>query len=223
MTRFPTGRLAVLVLLAMFACMLSGCWNPFAPPEGDQHDLPPAEYRERTNPGNVIHNLQTAYVWKNAVEYLDCLSEDYVFYPDERDVQDPELEIPEEWYKSNETEMHENMFADGSDVESISLVLTEVAHDSIMGNPADPRDDVHVFMQSVVLKVNLYGGLTYLATAPSQFWVRVDQDQPDDGSDTIWWEIYLWYDNPVRSRIVTSGDENVENISLSRLKSLYMD
>jgi hypothetical protein len=220
MTKLSTGRLAVSMLLAVLALTTAGCWNPFAPDPGKPKPIQPAEFRDRTSPENVLHNLRTAYVWKNADEYLDCLSEDFIFYPTDEDVQNPDLEIPPEWYKPNERSMHENMFAQGSNVESISLTLTEMSTDYIEGIPDDPTDDIYIYTESVDLRVNLYGGLTYLANAPSQYWFRVDQDQQGENGE-IWWEIYLWYDDPVLGRDGSSGDPDVEYMSLSEIKSLY--
>lgn len=221
MMRFPIRRLAVSVLLAVFALTLSGCWNPFAPDPGDPQDPPNADYRDRLTPEDVIHNIKTAYEWMNAVEYLDCLSEDFIFYPNEDDVQNPDLNIPEEWYKSNEGNMHENMFAEDSDVESISLTLTNVSIEYVEGLPGDPSDDVYIYVEDVDLRVNLYGGLTYLATADSEYHFRVDIDQQGEEGE-IWWEVYLWYDLDTRGGGGVGDDPNVEHVSLSELKSMFL-
>jgi len=223
MVRFPIRRLAVSMLLAVLVLTLGGCWNPFAPDEGDPVEIDPADYHDRLTPEDVLHNLRTAYIWKNAGEYLDCLSEDFIFYPSDEDVQDPDLEIPPEWYKSNEENMHENMFANGSDVESISLTLTSGDPLYDYGDPSDPLDDTCICIVDVDLRVNLYGDLTYLATAPSEFRMRIDTDQPNpvpDPDDVLWWEINFWFDLEVRGE--GRGDPDVERVSLSELKSFFM-
>jgi hypothetical protein len=212
----------------VFALTLSGCWNPFAPDEGDQQDIPPAEYRVRLNPENVLHNIRTAYVDRNVNEYLDCLSEDFIFYPDERDVQDPELEIPPEWYKSNERIMHQNMFSENSNVEDISLTMTITSLVYDYGIPEDPTDDTCVCVVDVDLRVSVFGDLTYLANAQSQYNMRIDVDQPNNPPDPegeLWWEIYLWYDlgDPGPGRTGGEDEPGVQRVSLSELKSLFMD
>jgi len=221
MMRFPIRRLAVSVLLAVFALTLSGCWNPFAPDPGDPQDPPNADYRDRLHPDDVVHNLETAYIWMNAVEYLDCLSEDFEFYPNEDDVNNPELEIDPVWWKIDEQHMHENMFAEDTDVESITLTLTNVSVEHIEGIPEDPSDDIYIYVEEVDLRVNLYGGLTYLATADSEYRFRVDIDQQGEGGE-IWWEVYQWYDLDTRGGSGVGDDPNIEHVSLSELKSMFL-
>jgi len=223
MMRFPIRRLAVSMLLAVFVLTLGGCWNPFDPDEGDPVEIPPPDFRDRLTPEDVLHNLRTAYIWKNAGEYLDCLSEDFEFYPNEDDVNNPELEIPPVWWKVNEQEMHMNMFAHDSDVESITLTLTSADPVYDYGDPGDPLDDTCICIVDVDLRVNLYGDLTYLATAPSEFHMRIDIDQPNpvpDPEDVLWWEIRYWFDLGERGE--GRGDPDVERVSLSELKSLFM-
>jgi hypothetical protein len=220
MMRFPIRRLAVFALLAVLVFALSGCWNPFAPNKGKTKPIEPADYRDRETPEDVIHNLRTAYIWKNAAQYLDCLSEDFIFYPTDEDVQDPNANIPPEWYKPQESEMHTNMFDSGSDVESISLVLTEMTSEYIEGIPGDLSDDIYIYREGVDLRVNLVTGTTLLATAPSEYWFRVDQDQQGEGGE-IWWEIYLWYDNPIDTRPRSQRDPDVDYVSLAQLKNYF--
>lgn len=180
---------ALLCVVSCAAVFVGGCSTPGPGPELP----PPPEFRDRTSPENVMYNLELAYEEMNVDEYLDCLSDDFTFYPDEDDVQNPELEIPAEWYKSDEADMHANMFGDGSDVESISLTLTEISVEYFEGIPADSLDDIWVYTEGVDLRVNLYGGLTYLATENSEFWMRVDTDQQGSGGE-LFWEIYTWYE-----------------------------
>jgi hypothetical protein len=223
MTSSSTRRLAVFVLLAVLAFTLNGCWNPFAPDPVPPKPVEPADYHVRLTPEDVLHNLKTAYVWRNAGEYLDCLSEDFEFYPNEADVQDPTLDIPPIWYKPDEQNMHDNMFSDGSNVESITLTLTISSLVYDYGIPEDPLDDTCVCQVEVDLRVNLIVGVTYLATAPSQFDMRRDVDQwgPED---ELLWEIYAWYDlgNPGPGRGGAARDPEVDLVSLSELKSLFM-
>ena len=214
-------RLAVLALLAVFACVLGGCWNPFAPPGGGGGGDTSADYRVRTSPENVLHNIRTAYEYKNAFEYLDCLSEDFTFYPHEDDVNDPEANIPPEWYKADETLMHNNMFDDNSNVDSITLTLTDrnVVHE--VGDPQDPSDDVYIYIENVDLRVNQSGGLTLAATTPSEFRFRIDIDQTGPNGETLW-EIFKWYDLGDRGAR-GSQDPEEERMSLSQLKARYAD
>jgi len=222
MTVFSIRRLAVLVLLAAFALTLSGCWNPFAPDKGDPVPIVPADYHERLTPEDVIHNLKTAYEWKNAGEYLDCLSEDFIFFTNETDQQDPTDPLPEEWFKSDETAMHNKMFTGADAVESITLTLTEITSEHDEGDPDNPMDDIHIFVEGVDLMVNLYGDQSYLATAPSEYRFRVDTDQSGENGE-IWWEIYMWFDIDTAGRRGDGErqDPNVERVSMGQLKNMF--
>ncbi len=225
MMRFPIRRLAVSILLAVFALTLSGCWNPFAPDPVPPEPRPPADYHDRLTPEDVLHNIQTAYIWMNPVEYLDCLSEDFEFYPNEDDVNDPENPVDPIWWKIDEQYMHENMFADDSDVDNISLTLTIASLEYDYGIPEDPLDDTCICIVDVDLRVNLTDGNGFLATAPSEFHMRIDIDQPNpvpDPDDVLWWEINYWFDLQTEGRGEAQHDPNVERVSLSRLKSLFM-
>ena len=227
MTVFSTRKLAVFVLLAAFALTLSGCWNPFAPDKGDPVPIVPADYHERLTPEDVIHNLKTAYEWKNADEYLDCLSEDFVFHPSEDDLQhpDPNNPMPDEWYKSDETEMHTNMFTGPREVESISLTLTNIVEEFYLGpDPVDPADDYYIRVEGVDLLVMVAEGDGLLATADSEYWFRIDTDQCGEDGE-IWWEIYEWFDlNP--ATLGGRGDDarrdpNIESVSLGQFKNMF--
>ncbi|MCK4408838.1 MAG: hypothetical protein KAW67_02060 [Candidatus Eisenbacteria sp.] len=226
MTVFSTRRLAVFVLLAVFAVTLSGCWNPFAPDKGDPVPIPPADYHDRLTPEDVLHNLKTAYIWKHVDPYLDCLSEDFTFYPSEEDLQnpDPDHPMPEDWSKAEERAMHINMFTGANAVESITLTLTEITSVFDEGDPGDIWDDTWTLVEGVDLMVNLYGDLSYLATAPSEYHLRRDIDQPTE-NDGSWWEIYAWFDLSERggSRGDARQDPNIEHVSLSQLKNMFRE
>lgn len=196
------------------AAILSGCSSNSLEPAPE----PPPEFLLRTSPENVIANIVLAYEEMDADEYLDCLAADFIFYPDERDVQDPELNIPPEWYKTDEANMHYNMFDEESDVQSISLTMTNASTEWIEGIPGHDADDVYIYTENIDLRVNVSGGLTYLATSPSEFHIRVDQDQLGPEGETLW-EIYLWYELGGGAR----GDEDParEETSWGSVKALY--
>lgn len=205
---------ALLCAASLAALLLGGCSTAGPGPE------PPTgpDFRDRTSPENVLYNIELGYEEMNAGGYLDCLSEDFEFYPDEADVQDPNLEIPPVWYKTDERDMHENMFDEGSDVESITLTLTTTSIVYDYGVPEDGLDDTCVCRVDVDLRVNLQVGVTYLATAPSEFDMRVDTDQQGAGGERFW-EIHMWYDLGSGGR---GGDSaSGERTSWGIVKSLY--
>jgi hypothetical protein len=162
-----------------------------------------SQQARRTSPTEVIEQLKTAYVAMDANSYLDCLSEDFIFYPTEEDVIDPNSNIPPEWYKTDELTIHTNMFDAGSDVSSISLDLTEVDIVHNAGDPTDPLDDTYEYRESVYLLVYLIHGVAYLADDPSIYQLRVDQEEEGPYGETMW-EVYAWYDGPAGDREQTT-------------------
>jgi hypothetical protein len=204
-TGIPRRRVLTALMLAtlLTPCLLPGCSNSSGPSIADPE---PPEYSTRLTPEDVMANLRKAYVFMDLEPYLDCLSEDFVFYPTQDDVQNPNNQIPAEWYKAEERLMHSQMFDDGSNVESISLTLTTMTSEHEEGNPQDPLDDIYVYREGVDLRINLIHGLTFLATAPSEFRLRVDQDE-DGPNGEILWEIYQWFDDPVRDGTGERGED----------------
>jgi hypothetical protein len=212
--------IALLCAVSCAAVLVGGCSTTSSGP-----DIPvDPQFRDRTSPENVLYNLELGYEEMNLEEYLDCLSEDFEFFPCQDDVNDPDLDIPAVWWKIHEQEMHENMFADSSDVESITLTLTvaSIVYDD--GDPGDPLDNTCVCVVDVDLRVNLYGALTYLATAPSLFHMRIDIDQPNpipDPDDVLWWEINHWFDLGGSKRGAEAG--RTEESSWGRIKYCFLE
>jgi len=172
----------------------------------------------RTSPAEVIDQLEAAYVAMDTMNYLDCLSEDFIFFPNEDDVNDPNQGIPSEWYKPDERTMHGNMFGGDSDVESIHLTLTisTIVYDQ--GIPDDPLDDTCVCEVDVDLRMNLLGGSGFLATSRSEFRLCVDQDEEGPYGETMW-EVYEWYDLDDHWRGGASEDR--EQSSWGSIKAMY--
>ena len=199
-------------VLTIAALVLVGCSTGTGP-----DPIPGPEYRDRLTPEDVLYNIRLAYVEMDVEEYLDCLATDFIFHPDQRDVQNPELEIPPEWYKTDERAMHEHMFDEESNVESISLTLTVSSLVYDYGIPGDPEDDTCECVVEVDLRVSVSGNLTYLVTAASRYLMRIDQDQPGPGGAHLW-EIYVWYDlgDPGRA-----ANPAVEDSSWGVIKALY--
>jgi hypothetical protein len=210
--------IALLCAASCAAVLVGGCSTPSSAP-----DIPAdPEFRDRTSPENVLYNLELAYEAMDPEEYLDCLSEDFEFYPCQDDVNDPDLNIPPVWWKVHEQEMHENMFADSSDVESISLTLTIASVEYDYGIPDDLLDDTCVYIMDVDLRVTLITGDGFLATAPSLFHMRIDMDQPNpvpDPDDVLWWEICMWYDLGGSKRGADAG--RTEQSSWGSIKAMY--
>lgn len=206
-----TARL--LCTAAVLALLLGGC----ATSSGPEPVVGP-QFHSRITPEDIVYNVQLAYREMDAAEYLDCLSQDFEFYPTEEDVQDPGMQLPPVWYKTDEQEMHENMFDDGSNVESITLTLTITSLVIEEGIPADPLDDSAVCQVAVDLRVNLLQGLTYLVTSPAEFHMRIDTDQVGAGGEYLW-EIYGWLDLGDSGR--GTGNAPREDATWGGVKAMY--
>ena len=216
-------RGAVCALLGLFGLALGGCWNPFAPPGGGGGHDTDVQYKVRSSRENVLYNIQTAYVYMNADEYLDCLAEDFIFILNPADVNDPEHNLPPSWDKAEEENIHRNMFGDESDVESISLTLTNVTISHDPGeDPYDPSDDRWEYQEQTDLRVNVpeEGDIkTYLATADQLFIFQIDPYETGPDGETLY-EIVEWQDRPEQKRPAEpAGGE--EAITFGRLKAMY--
>jgi hypothetical protein len=73
----------------------------------------------------------------------------------------------------------------------------------------------------VDLRVNLIVGVTYLATAPSEYDMRVDIDQVGPNGERLW-EIYTWFDLGDSKRGRSAHDPDVDYVSFGEFKSFYM-
>ncbi len=177
-----------------------------------------SEPSHRTSPAAVIDQLEEAYVAMDVTSYLDCLSGDFTFFPNDHDVQDPELDIPPEWYRSMEQIIHFNMFGGGSDVESILLTLTNTWTFWDEQDPQDPLDDIYSLTEDVDLWVTTFGSATYVVTDPSMYLLRVDQDEEGPYGELMW-EIYEWHDQGDPGR--GGASEHREYASWGGVKAMY--
>ncbi len=217
MKRVVPWRLAVVVIAAVLIMPLSGCWNPFAPPGGDPHDVDEG-FRERTSPENVIHNLVRAYEEMDAEYYLACLADTFEFWLYPPDVaEDPELPGCGYWGKADEVLIAEGMFCEGSNIDYITLTLTQRNESEIpAADPSDPSS----WQYEHDTDLRVYIGENQLwANAGARFLFSVDPNETaSNGADL--WEIAKWEDVVFRGR--SSHDrEGGEEISFGRLKARY--
>jgi len=214
------NRTTMLVLvLALAAGSLGGCSNPFSPPEGDPIPNPPPE---RTSPQNVLLVLTRSYEDMSAQDYLDCLAEEFIFYTAEADQNDPNNPLPEDWDKQTERVIHENMFAEGTDVDRITLTLTNQSIDFIPGpDPEDPLDDRYAYVEAVDLRVFIPipgDDLILLATANNMFVFQIDPNELSSEGEPLW-EIVEWHDLDERSGGPVHEGPATELASVGRVKT----
>ena len=204
-------RVAMLAVLAG-AVLLAGCSTSSGPGDVEIPDL------ERTSPERVLAMLTRSYEEMDADGYLDCLAEEFVFYTAEADQNDPSSPLPEDWDKATERIIHENMFGEETDVDRITLTLTNQSIDYNPGaDPLDPADDTYSYVEAVDLRVYIPipgDDLILLATADNMFVFGVDPDEVGPEGETLW-EVKEWHDIQYAS---TRWDEAS---SWGRVKAMY--
>ncbi len=222
MSKHVLRWMATCVLSVVVVAAVAGCWNPFAPGEtDDSHDID-IQYKLRTSPDNVIYNLNTAYKWMNAEQYLACLAEDFVFTLNPEDYENPDSELPPSWGKQEERDIHQNMFADTTNVDRIDLTLTYQWYVYDTGaEQDDPYDDRFTYREGTDLRVWV-GEYTYWANADQEFVFKIDQDEVGPHGETLW-EIAEWFDiqKPDDGKIRADDGSGTEEVSFGRLKSMF--
>ena len=204
-------RLLAFGLIAVLAFATVGCWNPFAPPGGND---PPVNvsYRLRTSPDSVLYNLATAYEYKNLEEYLDCLAEDVTFWLAEDDVEPGEDPY---WGKQVEEDIHDYMF---DVVDRISLTLTNAVRETLQGpNPGDPVTYRHEENTDLRVTESI---MTYFANAPQEFLFQIDPNEVGPQGQTLW-EIIEWWDLAEEVDRSHDGPDEGERVSFGALKARY--
>jgi hypothetical protein len=202
---------AVALTFSIAGCSSSG------PEIDDPDDTSP--YRLRTSPENVIYNLTVAYAGMDVDGYIDCLADSFVFHLNPADINDPDNPLPPQWSRDVEHTIHHNMFADDSDVVSVSLTLTTTHVDSMPGPAPGSDDDRWLYREAVDLRVTVTDvpeNTTYHAAAPVEFLFRIDQNEVGPHGEQLW-EIIEWWDVPYQQR---PGDL-VESTSWGSIKALW--
>lgn len=207
-----------IILLVALALGLSGC-SLFSPENGDPPGTVTGGYKERTTCPNVIHNLTRAYQEMESEEYIELLADDFTFWPNPSDVNDPGSTIPEYWGRTDEAQIAHNMLDEGvTNVLSIQLTLTQLGSEVEIPGPT-PQDPVMwQYVYSVDLYVHLPNDLTYWANAPSRYTFAEDPNETGPNGETLW-EIYKWEDIDAPSR--TTAPDGTVQISMTQLKELF--
>jgi hypothetical protein len=179
-------RLASWILILVALPLLMGC--PFTPNRDDGGGPPPPppfDFKPRTSPENLLHNLRGAYIEKVIEEYEPLFADDYVFIFNPEDIaEDPT--IPDQWGIEEDIRSTRNMFRDPN-VSQITLdwVIGERRPSSL--DNADVSIEVRNFNMSVFTTDPETGGpLEYRVTnAAAVFDFRKTEEVTAEG-DTIW-------------------------------------
>ncbi len=214
----PSARPTLaIILLAALALGLAGC-SLFAPEGGDPPGGGGGGYKERTTRPNVIHNLIRSYQEMEADEYDLLFAEDFTFWLNPDDLNDPQNPLPQYWGKAEDSEITHNMLDEGTNVISIALTLTQLgSEEEIPGpNPEDPP--MYRSVYDVDLFVYLPNDLTLWANAAAQYTFSEDPIETGPNGETLW-EIYKWEDIDDPARPTIPGD--FELVSITDLKAMF--
>ncbi len=195
-----------LILLGLiFSFSLPGCKNPFKTRESP----PPIKEEGGTwvspsDPEDVIQNLWYAYNEKNILNFDRCLCDSFRFSAPEdsiKAVQDNRGELFEDWDKSTEVSVTNNIFTTFSkNVDSTRYVL--------FFDPTPPISD-EISDTTAVLSRNYELSIfksappeTTLAKGTATFYMKQ--------TSLNWWSIYFWGDIPDSSGKYDWGDFKAE-------------
>lgn len=179
----------IFVLLAPL--LLWGC--PFSTErDGDGGTVePPEEYKARTSPENLLHNLRVAYKQKDYEKYVELFAEDFTFVFNPLDAQNDSLDIPDSWGLEQEKEAHRKLFS-APDIEDIILEWRP--------DPQLPPDfenaDTKIIVRNITLEVTqrLPSGEPLFLQVAGDAWFHFRKgDETTAEGDTIW-EVVWWED-----------------------------
>jgi len=203
-------RIRLTLAVSIAAGLISaGCCDSPTGPDGDGAP----DYPERTSPENAIAKLEMAYEAMDADEYLDCLSEDFIFYVNPPDTLDfPPL--PPFWDRAVEDTIARRMFRESSGIDSIRVRLTQDGDpEEIPGEePADPSS--WRYTETARVRIYLPQDFYFYADCGAVFLIRPDESAVGRNGEALW-EISEWHDDedpPRRGR---------EMPSWSRIKAYF--
>lgn len=66
-------------VISILFWLLSGCWNPFAPTEGDLEGVVGLTLTEQQNPDEVLQNFRYAYIYRDSLVYSELFDTSFIF------------------------------------------------------------------------------------------------------------------------------------------------
>jgi len=206
----PLQIIAVLALAVALAC----CSRSTSPDENDE-----VSYPLRTTPENVLEKLRLAYANMDLEPYLDCFAEEFLFFVSEADQGNPGNPLPAYWDVVTEEMIHAAMWDAESNVDSIAVVLTEIASEYDPGaDPGSTADDRWIVQMGVDVRIYIpIPGDVFilLVTGDQTFVLQVDPNELGPEGEALW-EIAEWWD-------AHEGRPSTEDTSWAGVKALYWE
>jgi hypothetical protein len=142
------------------------------------------------------------------------MSEDFKFYFTEIDQHDwPEL--PPWFYRSDEEQVHENMFGDEA-IDEIFLHLIPAEVETIPG--AESGGDAVRIGADVDLRIRFESGFVWVATTPQDFYFRLVDGTRGGRDRETQWEMFAWYD---REDWDSAG--RIEDAGWGGIKAMFLE
>lgn len=216
MRRLTANLLVAAVIATAFAAvLLAGCTTSTGPeftPQPEEH------YFARTSPDSVVANLRIAYEDRNLEQYLDCLAEDFTFYPSPYTLEQHQW-IPSSWGKTEERYIHRSMFDPNGYFRQLILDLLQEGEPVAIPGP-DPEDPYsYEYTFGVNLRADCPDSIQYLATAPIMFVLQIDPDEVSGTGEPLW-EILFWFD---MDDDLSCEGRPVLPTSWGELKAMFLD
>ncbi len=186
----PLRLVAVAALSVAAMAILGGC--PFMTKPEEKPPTPTVTYLPRTSAENLLKNLKTAYVHRQAAPYESLLATDFEFFFAEED-----QHIAEKYTRADEVEVNQNM-CNSSDVDYVQL---DFSVGDLLPDPtkADPKYPDRNLWKLTATNVDLElrrreGGdsKTYqLQNGIQNFWFR-EESWVDPKNGLKVWTIVQW-------------------------------
>jgi len=165
---FKIFKYAISGIMLLTSC--SNTWNPFKPEEAPQVKQ---SSLSSDDPKSIINQLQTAYSERELNDYLNCLSEDFIFVLSQEDY--AYFHLNENWWgKYTEEQIHRNLFQQANDVE-LKLTFLSSRKNSDINYELKYQYQLNVYISEI----------RYVADGYASYEVEKEDDQ---------WKIIKWTD-----------------------------
>lgn len=71
--------LNIFPIILSVSWLLTGCWNPFAPKEGDIIGSANVSLTDQQSPGEVLENMRYAYIYRDSLIYSQVIDTGFIF------------------------------------------------------------------------------------------------------------------------------------------------
>jgi hypothetical protein len=201
----------------MAAVGLSCKEDTVAPPP----QQPPSGYRDLKEKDDVLFNLELAYNERRMDKYDELLDDNFIFYFNDADYNDPHNPTPQQWDRATEVGATTNLldvnYSGGNRVVSIDLRLGYVA-DNWTEEPANQVHPGESWYRKTVdydLRINTAASWELKALdKKAQFTIRWDEDKGK-------WQMIMWHDLGDDGSLALTTGAAIEETTWGGIKAMY--